>query len=222
MCAPALPLALGIASFAIQGASSIFSYAGQQQMANQQAQYQANLTSLEEERARREQQQIQTQYNQEMMAKQIQLNQQREASARELDGVAKEARAVRARVKVAKGEAGVTGLSIDGLLNEVTRQELGYAEAQARRQQILSQNFNIEAQNMAEALRTNQSNSRFGSQMRIANINQPIQRPNLASLGINLMGAGLSGANTYFTTSYYSNTGAYSGRTFDATGSLYE
>jgi len=222
MCAPALPLALSLASFAVGTASTLTQYAGQQQMARNQATYQANLTALEQERARREQQQLQTQYSQELFAKQVQLDQQREASARELAGVAKEARAVRSRIKVAKGEAGVQGVSIDGLLNEVTRQELGYAEAQARRQQILAQNFSIESQNMAEAVRTNRSNSAFGSQMKIANINQPIQRPSLWALGINLAGNALSGANTYFTSSYYGNTGAYSGRTFDATGSLYE
>ena len=222
MCAPALPLALGIASFGVSAGSALLGYAGQQQMASQQASYQATLTSLEGERARREQVQLQSQYNQELFAKQLQLNQQREASARELAGVAKEARAVRSKIKVAKGEAGVGGLSIDGLLNEVTRQELGYSEAQARRQQILAQNFSIEAQNMAEAVRTNKSNALFGSQMRIANINQPIQRPSLWALGLNLAGAGLSSANTYFTTSYYGSQGAYSGRTFDATGSLYE
>lgn len=222
MCAPALPLALGVASFAVGTASALTQYAGQQQMASQQASYQANLSSLEQERARREQVQLQSAYNQEMFAKQLQLNQQREASARELAGVAKEARAVRSRIKVAKGEAGVQGMSIDGLLDEVTRQELGYSEAQARRQQILAQNFSIEAQNMAEAVRTNKSNALFGSQMKIASINAPIQKPSLWALGMNIAGSGLSGANTYFTNAYYANTGAYSGRTFDATGSLYE
>lgn len=224
MCAPAvamLPLAFSAGQFAIGSMQALTEYSGQQNLANQQASYQSTLASLEQERANREKAQLYTQYNQEVFARQLQMSQEKEAVARELMGVSKEARAVRSKIQVASGEAGVSGNSIDGLLAEVTRQELGYKEAQLRKSQLQEQFFNINAQNMAEALRANASNATFGSQMRIANINRPIERPNLASLGLNLFGAGLSSANSYFTNRYYQQYGAGSGRTNDLISGLF-
>ncbi|NBO99828.1 MAG: hypothetical protein EBU90_06830 [Proteobacteria bacterium] len=244
MCAPiGLPLALSLGQFAIGSAQAITGYMGQQQMANQQAQYQANLSALESqryeqavrlerERASREQALMQQQYNQQIVQDNIKHQQEAQMTARELMGVSKEARAVRAKIKTASGEAGVRGASIDGLLAEVTRQELGYKEAQARKQELRNQYFNINAQNMAESLRANQENARFGSsvriqnedmatQMRIASINRPIERPNLFALGLNLFGQGLSSANSYYTNKYYQSYGAGSGRTNDLISGLF-
>lgn len=244
MCAPiGLPMLFSLGSFAIGSAQAITQYAGQQQMANQQAQYQAQLSALEQqryeravaleqERAGRERAGMFQQYNQQAFNDQLKAYQEAEMASRELMGVAKEARAVRAKVKVASGEAGVRGPSIDGLLGEVTRQELGYREAQARRQELRNQYYNINAQNMAQSLESNLSNAQFGStarlqnediatQMRIASINRPIERPNLWSLGLGLFGQGLSSANLYYTNRYYQQYGAGSGRTNDLISGLF-
>jgi hypothetical protein len=222
MCAPAiLPLVFSVGQFAIGATSSVLGYMGQQQQASQQAQYQANLSMLEQERAQREQLQLQRQYSQEMFARQVQIGQEKEASAREMMGLAKEARAVRSKIKVASGEAGVQGTSIDGLLDEVTRQELGYLEAKTRQLQLMDQNFMLNAMNMEESLRTNSSNALFGSQMRLANINRPIERPSLWALGTNLFGQGLSSANSYYTNKYYQRYGAGSGQTTDLVSGIF-
>ena len=222
MCAPAiLPLVFSVGQFAIGATSSVLGYMGQQQQASQQAQYQANLSMLEQERAQREQLQLQRQYSQEMFARQVQIGQEKEASAREMMGLAKEARAVRSKIKVASGEAGVQGTSIDGLLDEVTRQELGYLEAKTRQLQLMDQNFMLNAMNMEESLRTNSSNALFGSQMRLANINRPIERPSLWALGTNLFGQGLSSANSYYTNKYYHRYGAGSGQTTDLVSGIF-
>lgn len=222
MCAPAvLPLALSLGQFAIGAVSSVMQYQGQNQIANDQAQYQANLASLEQERYLREQTQLQQQYSQEVLSRQMQLSQEREATSRELMGVAKEARAVRSKIKVASGEAGVQGASIDGLLSEVTRQELGYFEAQARQNQLRDQAFSINAQNLYDAKRTNSSNGLFASQMRVASINRPIEKPYLSVLGTNLFSQGLSATNSYFTNKYYQTYGAGSGQTTDLVSGLF-
>ena len=74
MCAPAvLPLALSLGQFAIGAVSSFAQYRGQQQVADNQAQYQANLASLEQERYLREQTQLQQQYSQEVLSRQMHL-----------------------------------------------------------------------------------------------------------------------------------------------------
>ena len=222
MCAPAvLPLALSLGQFAIGAVGSIMQYQGQNQVANDQAQYQANLASLEQERSIREQNQLQQQYSHEVLSRQMQLSQEREATARELMGVSKEARAVRSKIKVASGEAGVQGASIDGLLSEVTRQELGYFEAQARQNQLKDQAFSINAQNLVDARRTNSSNALFGSQMRIASINRPVEKPYLSVLATNLFGQGLSASNSYFSNKYYQTYGAGSGQTTDLVSGLF-
>jgi hypothetical protein len=222
MCAPAvLPLALSLGQFAIGAVSSFAQYRGQQQVADNQAQYQANLASLEQERYLREQTQLQQQYSQEVLSRQMQLSQEREATARELMGVSKEARAVRSKIKVASGEAGVQGASIDGLLDEVTRQELGYFEAQARQSQLRDQAFSINAQNLYDAKRTNSSNGLFASQMRVASINRPVEKPYLSVLGTNLFSQGLSATNSYFSNKYYQTYGAGSGQTTDLVSGLF-
>jgi hypothetical protein len=222
MCAPAvLPLALSLGQFAIGAVSSFAQYRGQQQVADNQAQYQANLASLEQERYLREQTQLQQQYSQEVLSRQMQLSQEREATARELMGVSKEARAVRSKIKVASGEAGVQGASIDGLLSEVTRQELGYFEAQARQNQLRDQAYSLNAQNLYDAKRTNSSNGLFASQMRVASINRPIEKPYLSVLGTNLFSQGLSATNSYFSNKYYQTYGAGSGQTTDLVSGLF-
>ena len=222
MCAPAvLPLALSLGQFAIGAVGSVMQYQGQQQVANDQAQYQANLASLEQERSIREQNQLQQQYSQEVLSRQMQLSQEREATARELMGVSKEARAVRSKIKVASGEAGVQGASIDGLLSEVTRQELGYFEAQARQNQLKDQAFSINAQNLVDARRTNSSNALFGSQMRIASINKPVEKPSFGALVTNIASQGLSATNSYFSNKYYQTYGAGSGQTTDLVSGLF-
>lgn len=222
MCAPAvLPLALSLGQFAIGAVSSFAQYRGQQQVADNQAQYQANLASLEQERYLREQTQLQQQYSQEVLSRQMQLSQEREATSRELMGVSKEARAVRSKIKVASGEAGVQGTSIDGLLDEVTRQELGYFEAQARQSQLKDQAYSLNAQNLYDAKRTNSSNGLFASQMRIASINRPVEKPYLSVLATNLFSQGLSASNSYFSNKYYQTYGAGSGQTTDLVSGLF-
>lgn len=222
MCAPAvLPLALSLGQFAIGAVGSVMQYQGQQQVADNQAQYQANLASLEQERYLREQTQLQQQYSQEVLSRQMQLSQEREATARELMGVSKEARAVRSKIKVASGEAGVQGASIDGLLDEVTRQELGYFEAQARQSQLKDQAYSLNAQNLYDAKRTNSSNGLFASQMRVASINRPVEKPYLSVLGTNLFSQGLSATNSYFSNKYYQTYGAGSGQTTDLVSGLF-
>jgi hypothetical protein len=222
MCAPAvLPLVFSVGQFAIGATSSVLGYMGQNQQANQQAQYQSNLSLLEEERSRREQEQLQRQYSQEIFARQVQLNQEKESSAREMMGLARESRAVRSKIKVASGEAGVRGASIDGLLDEVTRQELGFLEAKTRQLQLQDQYFTLNALNMQESLRSNRSNALFASQMRQASINRPVERPSLWALGTNLFGQGLSSANSYYNNKYYQRYGAGSGQTTDLVSGLF-
>jgi hypothetical protein len=202
MCAPAV-FALG--SLAVGLASQATSFIGQTQAANNQANYQSQLASLESRRQQQEQEQLLLKNQQEQQSLFTQQAQQNEQAARELNKVAMEARAASSRATVAAGEAGVSGLSVDALLGDITRQELGYFEASTRQGQMRDQYYAETTKNMQKALEMNLDYSRMGSQMNLAQINRPIAKPSWAAFGINLGTQTLGAADAYQRMKYYQN-----------------
>jgi hypothetical protein len=230
MCAvAALPLALGVGSFAVSAGSSVLGYLGQQQAANDQANYQSQLSALEQQRLEQEKRQLvfkagmdNERIQQQALAMRVQQAQEQDAASREMFSVMKEARAAKARTKVAAGEAGIKGISVDALLDEIGRSELGYYEAVLRQQTYKSQYYDESQKTMARDVQNNRlglsmnlDTASLGSQFNLTRINQPIYQPSFAGLGLNILRGGLDAGNTYFSSKYYTSYGAGSGRTSD-------
>lgn len=161
MCDP-ISIGLGIASGAMQ-------YQGQRQAAKTQATMQRRASEMEGKRHLAEVSAMRTKER----FQQIEASQKLQANQRR-------AREVRATARVASGEAGVSGLSIDAIINDYTRKEGRY-------------NFSVEqnqrAQQVNTALGLENAGQSYTSNM--LRINQPIKK---ASIGQAI----LTGAQTGF------------------------
>ena len=161
MCEPiSAAVALGVA----QGGMS---YIGQQQAARAQAKAQRNATIAEQQRNL-----------QEMSAMRIAERQEQVAAAQRIQQSAKKAREARATARVSASEAGVAGISVDALINDLTRQQAEYDFS-------IQQQLDFSRTNTGLALRDAQQRSR----MNLLSINRPIEQPSL-------LGAALDGAST--------------------------
>ena len=165
MCDPAtIGAIVGVAS---AGAG----YAGQRQQAKAQAAYQAQSAAAERQRALQEQSSIR-----------MQQAQQQEATARELEQVSRKSREALGRARVSAGEAGVSGVSVQALMDDYTRQEAGYRAATLRQQELTGVGTQLGLEQAGLA-----------SQQRLIGIQQPISRPSLLVSGLQAVSGGLSG-----------------------------
>lgn len=160
------PIAIGLA-VAQTGATIM----GQRQAAKTQEKVQANASKAERQR-----------YLHEVSSMRIQQGQEQVAAAQRLQESTKKAREARATARVSAGEAGVAGLSVDALINDLTRKEAEY-------------NFNTQKQlQMSDVNRTMQlEQAGLGFTNNMLRINKPIEQPNY-------LGAALSGAQTGLST----------------------
>ena len=165
MCNPiAVAIGLGVA----QGGMQI---AGQRQMAKAQEQAQANASKAERQR-----------YLQEVSSMRVQQGQEQVAAAQRINESAKKAREARATARVSAGEAGVAGLSVDALINDLTREEAEYNFATQQQLQMNDVGRQMQLQNAGLGFTNN-----------MLRINRPIEQPNY-------LGAALSGAQTGMST----------------------
>jgi hypothetical protein len=159
MCNP-VAIGLGIA----QAGTTVI---GQRQQAKAQAQVQRNASIAEQQR-----------HLTEMSASRLRERQEKVAAAQRIQQSTTKAREARATARVSAGEAGVAGLSVDALINDLTRKEGEF-------------NFSVQQQmqfaNMNRTLGFEDSANR--SRMNLLSINKPIAQPNY-------LGAALSGAST--------------------------
>ena len=170
--------AAGVGMTAISGtmgvATSVLSIQGQQQAAKVQAQAQAQQTKAEQQRLLQQQ-----------SAERINQRFQEEQAATQLQKSVTKAREARATARVSAGESGVSGISVDALMNDLTRKQAVYSFGLTRQ---------LEQSNIATDLRM-QDNA-LGSSQRLLAINKPIEQPDY--LGGILRGA-TTGLNTYGT-----------------------
>lgn len=162
MCAP-IGLIAGIAS---AGASFI----GQRQAASAQERAQANATELEQQR-----------FLDQANSARVQQAQANIASAQRIRSASLQAEQARARATVAAGEAGVTGLSVNALVDDMTRREAQFRFYENQRQDMSNTNL---------ALSMNDAAMR--SRMNLLGINQPIQQGNLLQSIVGGFQTGLS------------------------------
>jgi hypothetical protein len=188
MCPVTIGTALGAsaANAAVVGATAIsgtmgvattaLSIQGQQQAAKAQAQAQANQTKAEQQRLLQQQ-----------SAERINQRFQEEQVANQLQKSAIKAQEARATARVSAGESGVSGLSVDALMNDLTRKQAVYSYGLTRQ---------LEQSNIATDL--SMQDNALGSSQRLLSINQPIKQPDY--LGGILKGAS-TGLNAYGTLS---------------------
>lgn len=160
MCAPI--------AFALVSAG--MSYIGKRQAASAQERAQANATKLEQQR-----------FLDQANSARVQQAQANIASAQRIRSASLQAEQARARATVAAGEAGVTGLSVNALVDNMTRKEAQFRFYENQRQDMSDTNL---ALSMEDA--------RMRSRMNLLGINQPINQPNLLQELVSGVQTGLS------------------------------
>jgi hypothetical protein len=130
-------------------------YQAQLQQAEMQRRYQEQAAAAERQRAQQEQSSMRMRQAQEQ-----------EAVGRELEQVSRKSQAALARARVAAGEAGVAGASVQALMGDYMRQEAGYRAALLRQQELGA---------VATGLGLEQAG--LASQQRLIGIRQPIAQP---------------------------------------------
>ena len=165
--AAAISSAMGVATTAL-------SIRGQQQAAKAQAKAQAQQTQAEQQRLLQQQ-----------SAERINQRFQEEQAASQLQKSVTKAREARATARVSAGESGVSGISVDALMNDLTRKQAVYSFGLTRQ---------LEQSNIATDLRMKDQG--MASQQRLLAINKPIEQPNYlegilkgASTGLNAYGS---------------------------------
>ena len=164
MCNPiAIGIAMGVASAGLQ-------IRGQQIQAKTQEKVQANASDVERQRYLNEVSSLRTQQAQEQvaMAQKLQANKTR-------------AREARATARVSAGEAGVVGLSVNALMNDLTRKEAMYNNSVNTRGQMLDVRRELSLRDAGLGFTNN-----------MLRINRPIEEVNYAGALVNGAQAGLS------------------------------
>lgn len=168
------PTTMGYAALALAAASTAYSYDQQ----NKNAQYQNELNE----------------YNNKLSARNLadnmntiafNQNQQRDAATEQIWRDDLEARRAEARARVAAGESGIAGLTVDSLMREIKAQQAMYAS---------SVNQNLAANNAEADAQRRQIWNTYLSE--VGN-RTPGQKASTIQLGIGLAKAGLSAYSTY-------------------------
>ena len=162
MCSPAI-----LVSAALGAVQTGLTIRGQRQQAKAQAQVQRNATIVEQQR-----------HLTEMSASRLKERQEKVAAAQRIQQSTTKAREARATARVSAGESGVAGLSVDALINDMTRKEAEYSFSVQQQMQFASINRTLAFEDGANR-----------SRMNLLSINKPIAQPNY-------LGAALSGAQT--------------------------
>ena len=163
MCEP-ISIGLAMASMGAQ-------IHGQRQQAKTQAKVQANASAAERER-----------YLREVSSMRVQQGQEEVAAAQRVNESARKAREARATARVSAGEAGVAGLSVDALINDLTREEANYNFATQQQLQMNDVGRSMQLDNAGLSFTNN-----------MLRINRPIEKPDY-------LGAAISGAQTGMST----------------------
>ena len=165
MCSP-----LAAVSALVGGAQTISSVVGQRQQAEMQEQAQANASVQERQRYLAEVSAMRTQQQQEMIAR-----------AQRIQEANRKAMEARATARVSAGESGVSGLSVDALMGDLTRKEAEYTFSEQRQAEMTDVNRQIQLQE-----------SGIGFNRNMLRINKPIEQPDYLGSALGGIQSGLS------------------------------
>jgi len=151
--------------------SSVAGFAGQRQQAKQQAAFQAQSIAA----ANRKRRLQETTAN-------LERQQQQVAVGQEISKTALKGREISATARVSAGEAGVSGLSVQALMDDYIRQQAGQIAALTSQDKLyaLRHGLNLEQLGLA-------------SEQEILGLSRPIDKPSVLGLGLNVLSAGVSG-----------------------------
>lgn len=173
MCVTAT-VGMAIASFAIGAAQSVMQYqAASNQAEAQTAMYERNVEASNQATVNK------------YAHQQNRMIQEAAATSQEKQNIALEAEAARSTARVAAGEGGVTGLSVDSLIGD-------YHAKQGRYERTLDRNHQMNA----DYLRAEMDSTQAQGQSRI-NSMQPGQKPSFAGAALRIAGSGLGAYSTY-------------------------
>jgi hypothetical protein len=165
----AAPLATKLAVGASVAQAGL-SIAGQKASAKAQATAQARSSKAEVER-----------YRQQSNAARISQRFRYEEEAQQLQSASLKAMQARARATMAAGSAGVSGNSVDALLNDFSRQEAQYRFGLTRQSRQRDVAVNLQLKDMNQQSYNN-----------LLSINQPIKQPDYAGAIFGAVSSGLS------------------------------
>ncbi len=158
------PITAAIALGTVQAGLQI---QGQRQQAKAQARAQRKASIAEQQR-----------YLTEISASRLKERQEKVAAAQRIQQSTTKAREARATARVSAGEAGVAGISVDSLINELTRKEAEYSFSVQQQMQFANTSRQLGFEDSANRTRMN-----------LLSINKPIAQPNY-------LGALVSGTQT--------------------------
>ena len=122
MCEPLTATQMFAISLGLTAATTAVSVAGQQQAANAQEAYQKSVYEAEKASAEEA-------YRNQILSDNLRLAQEDEAKSQDLTENVIRAAEARSTARVAAGEAGVAGLSVDALMHDFSRSEAVYKDA---------------------------------------------------------------------------------------------
>ncbi len=120
-------------------------------------------------------------FRQEMTARRIKEAQDNKIAANEVQNIVEKTRKAKATARVSASEAGVTGQSVQQLLDDFERQEAQAMFAISEQQSMGQVNTMLQDQNAI-----------FGSANKLGQINQPIEQPDYLGAAMNLAGSAMS------------------------------
>jgi len=169
MCLPLAAIG-AIAGVASAGAG----YIGQRQQAKAQAAYQAQSIAAAQRKA-----------GFQRTSQILEAQQKRLALAQETGKITKAAREQLASATVSAGEAGVSGLSVQALMDDYVRQQAGLQAAVTTQEKLYGLQRGMGLRQLGLA-----------SEQEILGLSQPIEKPSLLSAGLGAVSGGLSGYRT--------------------------
>lgn len=197
MCFPAIGVALGATagtaaatnlgiaatSAALGVVSSGMQFMGQRQQAKQQAEFQRQSIAAAQKKAQMQ-----------ASAALLERQQQEKSVAQEKGRAAKAGEAIVSRAGVAAGEAGVSGLSVQALMDDYIRQQAGQVAALTSQDKLYALRHGLNLQQLSMA-----------SEQEILGLSKPINKPSALGLALNVGSSALSGYSTYKTLQLASN-----------------
>jgi len=171
------PLALGWASFGLGAASGVAQFAGQRQQAKQQAEFQRQSIAAAQKKAQMQ-----------GTAAILERQQQEKAVAQEKGRATKAGEAIVSRAVVSAGEAGVSGLSVQALMDDYIRQQAGQVAALTSQDKLYALRHGLNLQQLGMA-----------SEQEILGLSKPINKPSALGLALNVGSSALGAYGTYKT-----------------------
>ncbi len=165
MCTP-----LAAVSALVGGAQTVSSIVGQRQQAQMQEQAQTTASSQERQRYLAEVSAMRTQQQQEMVAR-----------AQRIQEANRKAMEARATATVSAGESGVSGLSVDALLGDLTRKEAEYTFSEQQQAEMTDVNRQLQLKEAG-----------IGFNRNMLRINKPIEQPDYLGSALGGIQSGLS------------------------------